>query len=103
MKTILLLGLFMTVAAQAACDYGKTENVTCEMNYHCAEKALRAGEEVDAYTNWSKAHNCQDELKFASLFASFDGEPQQTVYTAKIDLPAIPDAPERAPAQIKEK
>lgn len=111
MKRFLLLA-FVTVSAQAACDYTITENVTrsaqernqilCDVNFRCAEKALRAGEDVDSYTNYSRAHQCNDELKLASLFASFDAEEETTYSTAKTDLPVIPDAPDRAPAQIKE-
>ena len=94
MKTILLLGIALSASAMA---------VTCETNFQSAEKALRAGEDVDSYTAWAKSHQCNDELKYASLFASYDGEIEEATYsTAKTDLPVIQDARERAPAQTKE-
>lgn len=91
MKTLLILGIALSASAYA---------VTCETNFQSAEKALRAGEDVDSYTAWAKSNKCNDELKFASLFASFDGETEEATYsTAKTDLPVIQDARERAPAQ----
>lgn len=99
MKYFLLLSV-LSVTAYAACEEKMTN---CETNYRCAEQALRSGQAVDTYTNWSNQHGCNDELKFAALFASLDGELEDISYsTAKTDLPVIEDARDRAPAQSKE-
>lgn len=97
MKRILPL-LLLSTTAFADCDYKVTENVSCSENFACAEKAFKeqgAEANLEKFTEFSKAHQCQDQLKFAALVAEDEAEVNTT---AKTDLPVIPDAPVRAPA-----
>lgn len=93
MKTFIILGLIVSASAQAAC------NTSCAENYRCAEAAFRADQDTDAFVTYSQQHKCQDELKFAALFASPEEETQ--LVAGKTDLPVIEDARDRAPAQTK--
>lgn len=100
MKKFLFLAV-LSFGAEAACDYSASQNV-CAANFQCAERALKAGEDMDAYVAFSQKNACGDELKFASLFASIDGEMEEVTYeTAKTDLPVIQDAPTRLPASVE--
>jgi hypothetical protein len=96
MKRFLFL-LAFSLTAQAACEVKN-----CQTNFTCAQEVWRASAdeaEMEKYTEYSKKNQCNDELKFAALFA--EDENAQTM-TAKTDLPVIPDAPVRAPANNKE-
>lgn len=98
MKLFLFLSV-LSFGAHAACDYQNAKD-PCQANYQCAERAWKNGEaEFETYTEFSVKNNCQDQLRFAALLAD---EESTSFNTAKTELPVIPDAPARAPANSKE-
>lgn len=111
MKFVLPLFL-MSFAAHSACDYKISENVTrtpaernqilCKVNFNCAERAMKQNpeeSEIESYLSFSRAHQCQDELRFATLFAEGD---ELVAGNSATDLPKIPDSQERIPANSQE-
>ena len=115
--------IFLTSVAQAACDLEirdrmfrtpeQIKEFKCELNFHCAEVLIKdvnsTPEDIEAVADYSRANQCNDELRLADLWASLmaDGNPddEANVNNAdrgnnKSDLPVIPDAPSAPAAKV---
>ncbi len=107
---------FLTTIAQAACDLQirdrmfrtpeQIKEFKCELNFQCAATLIKKEDanldELDAVADYSRANQCNDELRLADLWASLmaveAGGDEPNVNNAdrgnsKSDLPVIPDAP----------
>ncbi|MES2525704.1 MAG: hypothetical protein V4598_01400 [Bdellovibrionota bacterium] len=94
MKRFLLL-TFITLSAQAACDYeirdrmfrtpDQIREFKCDLNFTCVEATIRnpnsSLEEIDALVEFSRDNRCNDELKLTELFARLmaEGEPDEEI------------------------
>ncbi len=91
MKRFLLL-TFISLSAQAACDYeirdrmfrtpDQIREFKCDLNFTCVEATIRnpnsSLDEIDALVEFSRDNRCNDELKLTELFARLmaEGEPE---------------------------
>ena len=83
MKRFILLSL-VSLSAQAACDYEIRDRMfrtpeqirqyKCDQNFKCAEREIKNPDsdpsELEKLGDYSRANNCNDELKLAALFDS---------------------------------